>query len=69
MTRTEIAAAILLAVIVGATFLLVAYLPQVLLVAEHHPVTVKLVGELLPMVSLVAVGIATIICRVKRPNR
>ena len=66
MTRAEIAAAIVTTAIVGATLLLVAYLPQVLLIAEHHSIATKLVTELLPAVSFVAVGIGAIIRGVRR---
>jgi hypothetical protein len=68
MTRAEIAAAILTIGIVGATLLLVAYLPQALLVAEHHPVALRLVGTLLPTVSMLA-AIAAIVRGVRHRKR
>lgn len=61
MTRAEIAVAVVTAAIVGATLLLVAYLPQVLLITEHHPVAFRVVSDVLQMVWIVPLAIAAII--------
>ncbi len=69
MTRAEIVVAIVATVIVGAIFLIVAYLPQVLLVAARHPIAARLVTGLLPMVSIITVGIAAIFRGLRHHNQ
>lgn len=69
MTRAEIVVAVVTTAIVGAILLLVAFLPQVLLIAEGHPVAFRVVSDLLPMVSVAALGIAAIICGVRHRNQ
>lgn len=69
MTRAEIVVAVVTAAIVGATLLLVAYLPQVLLITEHHPVAFRVVSDVLQMVWIVPLAIATIIRGVRHRNQ
>ena len=69
MTRSEIAAAIITTVIVGATLLLVAYMPQVLVVTGRHPVAARIVTDLLPIVPIGTLAIAGIILGIRHRNR